>query len=111
MTAKIKPKKKTRLELERALLEAHALAPFSYGFAHTDIVKASTDRLMGSGVLLQLTVLGGKEIINPVVIRDGLSADTIECLKRDIKRSSDQACEMRVKHNCEYVGVFEIAED
>lgn len=94
---KTKPVKLTRQQLERKLLEAESMAPFRYGFAHKDIGKASTDYLMASGVLLQLTVLGGREIISPVVIRDGLSADTIECLKRDIKRSSDQACELRVK--------------
>ena len=99
MTKPTKPKKPTRQQLERKLLEAEALAPCRYGFAHKDIVKASTDHLMSSGVLLQLTVLGGREIINPVVIRDGLSADTIACLQRDIKRSSDQACAFGVKED------------
>lgn len=94
---KTKPAKPTRQQLERKLLESEALALYRYGSAYTDIGKASTDHLMASGVLLQLTALGGREIIRPVVIRDGLSPDTIECLKRDIKRSSDQACELRVK--------------
>ena len=92
-----KPKKPTRQQLERKLLEAESSALGRYGSAHRNIGKASTDHLMASGVLLQLTALGGREIINPVVIRDGLSADTIECLKRDIRRSNDLACAFGVK--------------
>lgn len=46
---------------------------------------------MGSGVLLELTFIGGKEAISPVVIKDGLSAETIAAIKADIRRSYELA--------------------
>ena len=46
---------------------------------------------MSSGVLLELTGIGGKEFILPVMILDGLSKKTIDAIKEDIKRSYDLA--------------------
>jgi len=63
----------------------------SYTSASKSVGKASTDHLMASGVLLQLTALGGRELIDPVVIRDGLSLETIDALKKDLARSFDLA--------------------
>lgn len=82
-------KKKTYKELERALLEAQGSTLLSYKFAYEKLDKLSTDYLMGSGILLQLTGIGGRELINPVLIRDGLSKETIEFIKKDLKRSSE----------------------
>jgi hypothetical protein len=42
-----------------------------------------------SGVLLQLTAVGGEDIIPPIMIRDGLSLETIDALRREIQRSID----------------------
>lgn len=81
-----KAKTKTRADLLRENLELRAQLAHVYHFADATIGKAG-DSLMGSGVLLQLHALGGRELINPVVIRDGLSADTIEALRRDFARS------------------------
>ena len=86
-----KPKKPTHKELERQVLELKAQLAFSYAFASSDIEKAGADHMMASGVLLQLTALGGPEIIKPVVIRDGLSDETIEALKKDLVRSYELA--------------------
>lgn len=85
-TKKAKP---TRQQLERKILELNAQLFHVYHFANTEIHKASTDKMMASGVLLQLTAIGGKEIINPVMIKDGLSPETIEAIKKDLKRSHD----------------------
>jgi len=70
-------------ELERKLMEAEAGQAHVYHFASQTIDKASIDSLTGSGVIITLTVLGGREIHRPVLIRDGLSKETIEALKAD----------------------------
>ena len=74
-------------KLKRENLELQAGMAFSYHTADMEIHKTNTKTRMGSGVLLQLSAIGGKDIINPVMIRDGLSDETIECLKKDIARS------------------------
>jgi hypothetical protein len=85
--ATTKPTKKTRQQLERQILELESQLAHRYAYAQSEIDKASTSRMMASGVLLQLTALGGREIINPVVIRDGLSPETIAAIKADLHRS------------------------
>lgn len=92
-----KPKKPTRQELERQVLELKAQLAYVYANASRDVEKASTKHMMASGVLLQLTALGGREIIKPVVIRDGLSDETIEALKKDLARSYELATAYRPK--------------
>jgi hypothetical protein len=86
-----KPKKPTRKDLERQVLELKGQLAYVYSLASNDIMKADASHLMGSGVLLQLTALGGREIIQPVVIRDGLYDETIEALKKDLARSHELA--------------------
>jgi hypothetical protein len=83
--------KVTKTILNRRILELKSQLAHSYHFASAEIHKASTDRLMASGCLLQLTDIGGKEIINPILIKDGLSPDTIAAIKKDIQRSYDLA--------------------
>jgi len=80
-------KKVTHKETKRKLLEAQASTVLSHVFATTDIEKCSEEKLTGSGVVLQLSGIGGKDIINPILIRDGLSNETIEAIKKDLKRS------------------------
>lgn len=86
-----KPAKKTRAQLERQILELESQLSHRYGFAVGEIDKASTTRMMGSGVLLQLSAIGGKDIINPVMIKDGLSPETIDAIKGDLIRSHELA--------------------
>ena len=88
---KSKPPKVTRAQLERRLLEANAGQAHVYSFATAQIDKTSTKYLMASGVVLQLSFLGGKDAFAPVLIRDGLSEETIEAIKRDLKRSYETA--------------------
>jgi len=77
-------------ELERKLREAEAGSAHVYHFAHRSLDKAGNN-LTGSGVVLTLTVLGGREVCKPVLIRDGLSAETINALKADLVRSFELA--------------------
>ena len=84
-------------ELERKLQEALAGQAHVYHFASATIDKASTDHLMASGVIITLTVLGGREIFSPVMIRNGLSKETIAALKADFVRSFEDATEFKPK--------------
>ena len=83
--------KKSYARLDREVKELKAQLASTYSFANGTIDKTSTDYLMSSGVLLELTGIGGKEFILPVMILDGLSKKTIDAIKEDIKRSYDLA--------------------
>lgn len=98
MTTKTKETKQAIIAKQmRQILELESQLAHRYHFAHSAIDKTSMDRLMSSGVLLQLTGVGGKELINPVMIKDGLSKETIEAIKKDLKRSYDLAIMYAVK--------------
>ena len=88
---KVKPKEPTRAQLERRILELSSQLAHVYHFAEAQINKTSTDHCMGSGVLLQLSFIGGKEAFQPVMIKDGLSKETIAAIKHDMRRSYDLA--------------------
>lgn len=81
----------TKVILQRKLKEAIASQVHVYHFADIALNKLSTDNLAGSGVILEITVLGGRTGIEPTLIRDGLSKETIEAIRADLKRSYDIA--------------------
>lgn len=91
-----KPKGPSKAALARKVLELESQLACAYHFAAATLHKAG-DGLMGSGVLVQLTALGGAELIRPVVIRDGLSAETLAALRADILRSYEGAIELKPK--------------
>lgn len=78
-------------ELERKLQEALAGQAHVYHFAEAGLAKATSKHLGASGVVLTLTVLGGRELFSPTLIRDGLSDELIAALKADFRRSYDLA--------------------
>jgi hypothetical protein len=78
-------------------MELKAQLSHVYAFADASIEKASTEHLRASGALIQITALGGREIIPPVVIKDGLSPETIACLRRDLVRSFELATAFKPK--------------
>jgi hypothetical protein len=80
-------KKLTRAQLERKVLELESQLIHVYHFADATIHKAGTSYMMASAVLLQITALGGREIIPAVAIRDGLSDETIAAIRADLRRS------------------------
>lgn len=89
-------KSATIVQQQRKILELEAQLSSMYHFANVSLDKASTKHLMASGVLLQLSGIGGKDIIPPIVIKDGLSDATIEALRADIKRSWELATLFKV---------------
>lgn len=92
MTAK---RQKTRADLERENAELRAQMTSTYVFAAKDLTKTGTDTLMGSGVLVRLTALGGRDLVPPFVIRDGLHPDTIGALRADVVRSYEAALSIK----------------
>lgn len=90
-------KTKTRAELQRQILELKAQLASTYYFASKDINNCGHDKMMGGGVILQISALGGREIVKPVCIKDGLSQASIDAIKADIKRSSDSCLEFNIK--------------
>jgi hypothetical protein len=78
--------KKTKEQLERENIELRGQLAYVYGVVYDQIDKVGDD-LFASGVLLRMTALGGRELIMPVVIRDGLSQETIAAIKKDIAKS------------------------
>ena len=87
----MKKQTETKAILQRKLKEAVASQIHVYHFADLALDKLSTDNLAGSGVILELTVLGGRAGIEPTLIRDGLSKETIKAIQNDLKRSYDLA--------------------
>lgn len=95
---------KTTDELRKQLADARQKAydhlagqVHQYHFADANIDKCSTDRMMASGVILTLSALGGRVIVEPVCIRDGLSKETIEALRADFRRSYLHATSFKPK--------------
>ena len=82
-----------RLTRERD--EALAQIPYRHAFASNALHKLSTDRLSGSGVILSLTLLGGQQLFEPVMISNGLSNATIKALQDDLFRSFQYNTEIK----------------
>jgi hypothetical protein len=85
----MKTKKPSYAQLQRQVLELTAGLSAVHKCALLGLKKASTATRTGSGVVLHLSAVGGASIVDPVMIRDGLSPDTLEALARDIQRSLD----------------------
>jgi hypothetical protein len=93
----MKPPKPTKKQLRHRIKEAVASQVHTYYFAESAIDKVSIDHLLGSGVLLELHFIGGKEAVLPVMIKDGLSAATIDAIKADLARSYSLATAFKPK--------------
>lgn len=79
-------KKPTYADLSRTILELRAQMPGSLKSAMSNLDKAD-NRMMASAVVVTITALGGRPIVQPFAITDGLSADSIAALKCDIRHS------------------------
>jgi len=94
------PKKAKRIAetaaLRRKVAELEAQLASSYHFASATLDSAG-DKMQGGAVILRLTALGGRELIFPVAIKNGLSAESIAALRADIARSYDYAVELAPK--------------
>jgi hypothetical protein len=78
-------------ELERQLLESKAQQAGVYHLAAKELKKASVDHMYASGVIITVTKLGGQQVCEPFMVRDGLSTETITALTNDMIRSYELA--------------------
>lgn len=90
----MKPEKRAKIESElaaaqRRVAELKAQLAGTLGAAFDAVPKAA--ECHGSAVILTLTALGGREIIPPVAIRDGLSQKTVTAIQDDLRRSFELA--------------------
>lgn len=92
-----KTKSQRIIELERQLKEAQAYQIHTHYFASTELDKFGIDKMMGSGVILELSTLGGRTVLTPVMISDGLSPETIAAIKADLVRSYNKMVEFKPK--------------
>lgn len=79
-------KRPTYAELQRRVMELEAQHPAASRAALRDLPKAG-DSLHASAAVLTITALGGRVIVGPVAIRDGLSAQAIDALRADVNAS------------------------
>lgn len=89
-TKKAKP---TRADLARKVRELEAQLASTYHFANVTLDKALHGA--GSALIVELTWLGGRQAIVPVAIHGGLSQETVDALRADIKRSYASATELK----------------
>lgn len=73
--------------LRQKLVAMEAQLDCAYVPAYTALGRAGQDRFMASGLILTLTTLGGKQLVEPVVIKDGLSEASIAALQEDLRQS------------------------
>lgn len=92
----MKRKAPTKADLARKVLELESSLASSYHFAAHDLHKAGSC-LMASGVLVQLTAIGGRELVLPFMVKDGLSDATIAALRADIVRSFELSTAFKPK--------------
>lgn len=78
-------------DLERALSNARASLASACANAFDKMEEASVENFMGAGVVLCIRDPNGRDIIEPVMIRDGLSSSSIAALKDDLCRSFELA--------------------
>lgn len=95
-TKKAKKTKKTRETLEREIKELKAQLYSSAWFAKNEIDKFSKNRMCGGAVILELTALGGKATV-PVAINGGLSENTINAIKEDLRGSQKELEDFKIK--------------
>jgi hypothetical protein len=54
-------------------------------------LPAAGSKFHGSAIILTITALGGREVVAPFAIRDGLSVRAVEALRDDAARSFELA--------------------
>lgn len=81
--------KQTVQQLKRKILELESQTILNLNHAAKNISKAG-EPLFASACIVQISALGGREILPAFCIYDGLSPDTIEAIKQDIIRTCNR---------------------
>lgn len=67
----------------------------TYHFAGNELLKCGRDRLLGSGLIVEIKNLDGKQRVMPFMIKGGLSVATINSLLDDMQSTFDSAIEFK----------------
>lgn len=74
-------------ELQNKLFVSEASQLHNLHFASADIQKAIDSKMQGSGVILSIKALNGTDIVQPTMIVNGLSQETIPAIKADLQKA------------------------
>lgn len=66
-----------------------------YHFAGNELIKLGRDRCMGSGVIIEMRALNGETVVQPFLLKDGLSDSSINSLLDDMEYSFNLATEFK----------------
>lgn len=58
---------------------------YTMRLAYDELAKLTKSRFMASGLILHITDPGGREVLQPVMIKDGFSDSTIAAIQADLK--------------------------
>jgi hypothetical protein len=85
----MKQSKPTYAQLLQQIKTIKALQISTLKDASRDLTseKAGASRLMASACIVSITDASGADIVPPFGIRDGLSHETLQALRDDVKRS------------------------
>jgi hypothetical protein len=83
--------KKTKQQLKREIQVSKADNFYSLSKAFKNIDKCSSRNYMGSGITIEIKNINKQNFVvcEEFMIIDGLSEETIEAIKKDIKRAYD----------------------
>ena len=81
----------TKKELKRQVVTEKAFQVHNYHFASMAAETLNKERFLGSGFVITIHAMNGKELLGPVAIRDGFSPFTIESLQREFRDSYELA--------------------
>ncbi len=73
-------------------LEAQLIS--SQYFAMLSLAHLTEKKYMGSGIVLTITDLSGKEVMSPAMIKNGFSKETVNALKKDFEKSMKDTLEL-----------------
>lgn len=90
-----KKQKLSREQLQCKIRDLESQLASSAHFLAAAMDKTSSESMMGSGVVIEIRYLGGKTLGVPCFIRDGLSKETVESIKRDLSRTYDLAVQFK----------------
>ncbi|QCQ61896.1 hypothetical protein Barba19A_gp056 [Rheinheimera phage vB_RspM_Barba19A] len=86
---------KMQLDLIGKVDQYKASLIHTYHFAGAELLKCNIDRFTGSGLIVTIKSLSGKELVMPFMVKDGLSNTTINTLLDDMQRSFDSGIEFK----------------
>lgn len=84
-------------DLRRKLRNSEACEFTRKIYSQRNISNAGKDRYLGSAVIVSIVDLNGRTIIEPTAIYGGLSQESIDALRKDLKETLRHSIELSQK--------------